>query len=199
MRIKLLPICFLLLLLTSKCFSQENLSVYELPVPANWHKEKFALPPSFAVTLPFSGTEDIRFSPEWSKKHTDGYWTYCFLWTIKRAVSFTKTNLELYLHDYYTGLVKVNLAQAKIDTALAIPVKVKLNSSRKGKTDIQTFEGQVEMLDYMTQDPIKLNLRIHIKKLKSGSDTGAVYLEASPQPYDHKVWIELDALDKGIK
>ncbi|MBB6130281.1 hypothetical protein [Mucilaginibacter lappiensis] len=124
MRIKLLSICFLMLLLTGKCFSQENLSVYELPKPANWHTEKFALPPSFATTLPFSGTEDIRFSPEWSKKHTDGYWTYCFLWRIKDAVSFTKANMEQYLHDYYTGLIKVNLKEAKMDTALAIPVKV---------------------------------------------------------------------------
>ncbi|MEN0055065.1 MAG: hypothetical protein AAGC65_15430 [Mucilaginibacter sp.] len=197
---KVLSVCLLLLSFAVKGFSQETLNNnYELPTPENWRTETFDLPAPFAADIPFKGTEHIRFSPGWRQKQAEDYWTYCFLWAINSQVSFTKTNLEQYLNNYYTGLVKANLAQAKIDTTIAIPVKVKLNSSRKSKTDIQAFNGQVEMLDYMTQDPIKLNLLIHIKKPKQGTNSSAVYFEVSPKPYDHKVWIKLDEFDQAIK
>src|SRR5471030_249361 len=107
MRFKLLISSLLVLSLLGKGFGQS------LPTPKDWQVEKFALPPQFANTLPFKGTEGIRFSPEWSKKHTDGYWTYCFLWIINENRAFTTTDLQQYLHDYYTGLIKTNLVQAK--------------------------------------------------------------------------------------
>ncbi|MDB5146954.1 MAG: hypothetical protein JWQ57_974 [Mucilaginibacter sp.] len=198
MRIKVLCTCLLFLILKFTCFGQQSLPVYPLLVPENWHTEKFALPPPFVAALPFKGTEDIRFSPEWAKKGSEGYWTYAFLWTIADKATFTQTQLEKYLHDYYTGLVKTNLKEAKIDTAIATPVKVKLRSIKMDDTDIQAFEGKVEMMDYMTQNPLSLNLRIHVKKVKPGINISAVYFEASPQPYEHKVWVQLDELDKGL-
>jgi hypothetical protein len=166
--------------------------------PENWHTETFALPTQFVTTLPFKGTEDIRFSPNWAKKGAEGYWTYAFLWIITEKASFTKTQLEKYLHDYYTGLVKANLKEAKIDTAIAAPVKVKLQSIKAGNTDTQTFEGKAEMTDFLTQNPLSLNFRIHVKKAKPGSSVSAVYFEASPQPYKHKVWVQLDELNSGL-
>jgi hypothetical protein len=198
MRIKTLYACLLLLMLKCTCFSQQAAPVYPLLKPENWHTETFALPPPFVATLPFKGTEDIRFSPDWAKKGTEGYWTYAFLWTITDNATFTKKLLEKYLHDYYTGLVKANLKEAKIDTTIAAPVKVKLQNIKTGATDFQTFEGTVEMTDYMTQNPLSLNMRIHVKKVKPGITVTAVYFEASPQPYEHKVWIPLDELDKNL-
>jgi len=198
MRIKLLFICLLFILLKCTCYSQEIAPAYTLLKPENWHTETFALPPQFAATLPVKGTEDIRFSPDWAKKRSEGYWTYAFLWIINPKAVFTKTQLEKYMCDYYTGLIKANLKGAKIDTAIAAPVKVKLQNTQAAERDIQTFEGKAEMTDYMTQDPLILNFRIHVKKAKSGSNVTAVYFEASPQPYDHKVWVQLDELDKSL-
>ncbi|WPV00079.1 hypothetical protein SNE26_29130 [Mucilaginibacter sp. cycad4] len=120
------------------------------------------------------------------------------MWIITDKTTFTRAQLEKYLHDYYSGLVKSNLKQAKIDTAVATPVKVKLQNIKAGDTDTQAFEGKAEMTDYMTQNPLILNFRIHVKKVKPGSDIAAVYFEASPQPYKHKIWAQLDALDKGL-
>lgn len=190
--------CLLFFTLKYTCFSQQALPVYPLLVPENWHTEKFVLPPPFVDTLPFKGTEDIRFSPDWAKKGSEGYWTYAFLWTIAGKTTFTQAKLEKYLHDYYTGLVNANLKEAKIDTAIATPVRVKLQNAKKDDTDIQSFEGKVEMMDYITQNPLRLNLRIHVKKVKRGVSISAVYFEASPQPYEHKVWVQLDDLDKGL-
>ncbi|HEX8019567.1 hypothetical protein [Mucilaginibacter sp.] len=198
MRIKLLFTCLLFILLKCTCYGQEAAPAYTLLKPENWHIETFVLPPQFAATLPVKGIEDIRFSPDWAKKGTEGYWTYGFLWIITNKAPFTKTQLEKYMCDYYTGLAKANLKKAKIDTAIATPVKVKLRNIKAGNTDTQTFEGKAEMTDYMTQDSLILNFRIHVKKAKSGSNVTAVYFEASPQPYKHKIWVQLDELDKSL-
>jgi hypothetical protein len=170
-----------------------------LPELKGWKKEKFALPPQFAPAIPFKGSEDIRFSPEWAKKHTEGYWTYCFLWSISDAKTLSVTVFEKSLHDYYTGLIKTNLKEAKIDTTIATPVKVQLHKSTADKTDRLGFEGKVEMMDYMTQDPIVLNFRIHVKKEIYWGNFSAIFFEASPQPYSHKVWVEMDEIGNGIK
>jgi hypothetical protein len=198
MRIKLLFTCLLFILLKCTCYSQEAAPVYTLIKPENWHTETFALPPQFAAALPVKGIEDIRFSPEWAKKGTEGYWTYAFLWIISGKATFTKTQLEKYMCDYYTGLIKANLKEAKIDTAIAKPVIIKLQNIKAGETDTQTFEGKAAMTDYMTQNPLILNFRIHVKKAKPGSNVSAVYFEASPQPYKHNVWVQLDELDKDL-
>lgn len=198
MRIKLLFTCLLIVSLKCTCYSQQAAPVYVLAKPENWHTETFALPPQFATTLPVKGTEDIRFSPGWAKRSAEDYWTYAFLWVITDKATFTKTQLEKYMCDYYTGLIKANLKEAKIDTAVAVPVKVKLQNIKTGETDTQTFEGKAAMTDYMTRDPLVLNFRIHVKKAKSGSSVNAVYFEASPQSYKHKVWVQLDELDKGL-
>jgi len=198
MRIKLLFTCLLLIALECTCYGQEGAPAYTFLKPENWHTETFLLPPQFVNTLPFKGTEDIRFSPGWAKKGAEDYWTYAFLWVITDKATFTKTQLEKYMCDYYTGLIKANLKEAKIDTAVAVPVKVKLQNIKTGETDTQTFEGKVAMTDYMTQDPLVLNFRIHVKKAKSGSNVSVVYFEASPQPYKHEVWAQLDELDENL-
>jgi len=190
---KLLITVALLWLSAGVCFSQT------LPEPKGWEKEKFALPPVFALTIPFKGSEDIRFSPEWAKKHTEGYWTYCFVWSITDLKPLSVTTLEKSLHDYYTGLIKTNLKGAKIDTTIATPVKVQLHKIAADKTDKLTFEGKVEMMDYMTQDPIVLNFRIHVKKETYWGNFSAIFFEASPQPYSHKLWLEMDEIGNGIK
>ena len=192
MHIKLIFASLTVLFLIDRGFSQD------LPTPKGWQVEKFALPPQFANTIPVNGTEDIRFSPEWAKKHTDGYWTYCFLWTINSNQTFTTSDFEQYLHDYYTGLIRNNLIKAKIDTAIATPVKVKLHKIEVDKTDKQAFEGVVDMLDYITQDPIKLNFRIHIKKQTPGNKGTTIFFEASPQPYNHKVWLEMNNINDQL-
>ncbi|UOE50486.1 hypothetical protein MTO98_05285 [Mucilaginibacter sp. SMC90] len=129
-------------------FWAARVTVYLLLAPENWHTEKFALPSPFVAMLPFKGTEDIRFSPDWAKKGSDDYWTDAFLWTIADKTTFTQALLEKYRHDYYTGPVNANLKEAKIDIAIAMPVKVKLQNAKKDDIDIQAFEGKVEIMDY---------------------------------------------------
>ena len=186
----------LFLTISLQSFSQDTTE--KLLAPSNWDKEKFNLPPEFASSLPFKGTENIRFSPDWAKKNTKGYWTYCFLWTIQGNPPFSKSDMENYLRSYYSGLVKANLIQSKIDTSYAIPVEVTLKKEKDGKDDLQVYEGKIKILDYMTQDPISLNLRAIIKNGKGHPRTIA-FFEVSPQSYNQHVWDELNKIFKSAK
>jgi len=49
------------------------------------------------------------------------------------------------------------------------------------------------MLDYMTQTPMVLNTIIHEKKSAEGDHT-ALFLEFSPKPVTHPIWMELGKL-----
>ncbi len=190
MRIKLFFL-FLFFLL-SKCNNGFCQVAYLLNAPPDWTIERFGLPPVFAPGLPIKGIEDIRFSPDWSKKKAEGYWTYCYLWTLQSGTPLTQTELETCLKFYYTGLVKNNLKEAKIDTAQNIPVTIKLHSIANVSAGRKAFAGELHMLDYMTQEPITLNLKIHQKG-------NFIFFEASPLPYTNKVWAVLDSALKEVK
>ena len=153
---------------------------------------KINLPPVFAPGLPINGIEDIRFSPEWAKNKTEGYWTYCFLWSLQGSTPLSKTELETCLKYYYTGLIKGNLKEAKIDTLNAIPVTIKLHPIPNVAAGRKAFEGELHMLNYMTREPITLNFKIHQKD-------NFIFFEASPLPYSNKMWGVMDAVLKEIK
>jgi hypothetical protein len=190
MNIKLFFVTLFFLL--SKCSNGFCQTVYTLNAPPGWKTEEFSLPPVFAPGLPINGVEDIRFSPGWSKKKALDYWTYCFLWTLQSDTPLTQTDLETCLKYYYTGLVKVNLASAKVDTAIATPVTISLHSITNVSAGRKAFEGQLHMLDYMTQNPIVLNFKIHQRG-------NFIFFEASPLPYTNKLWATMDSALKAIK
>lgn len=190
MRIKLF-FMFLFFLL-SKCNDGFCQLAYLLNAPPDWTIERFGLPPVFAPGLPIKGNEDIRFSPNWNKKGTEGYWTYCYLWTLQSNAPLTQTDLETCLKFYYTGLVRSNLSDAKMDTANAIPVTIKLHPIPNVAAGRKAFEGELHMLDYMSQDPITLYFKIHQRD-------NFIFFEASPLPYSNRIWGIMDSALKGIK
>jgi hypothetical protein len=165
---------------------------YLLSAPSDWTIERFGLPPVFAPGLPIKGIEDIRFSPDWSKKKTEGYWTYCYLWTLQSGTPLAQTELETCLKFYYTGLVRSNLKDAKMDTVNTTPVTVKLHPIPNVATGRKAFAGELHMLDYMTQNPITLNFKIHQRG-------NFIFFEASPLPYTNKMWAIMDSALKEVK
>ena len=136
---------------------------YYLPVPKGWTVERFPVPPSFAITIPYKGVEDIRFTPGWGKIESNEYWSYAFLWFLDDIREFDSKTLENNLTAYYTGLFNINTSKSNIYTTKLILVQVTINSKKAEKEDDKTFEGIVKMNDYMTKKPITLNLIIHIK------------------------------------
>ncbi|HEX3168076.1 MAG TPA: hypothetical protein VHQ93_17525 [Chitinophagaceae bacterium] len=170
---------------------------YVLDTLKGWDVERFLIPISFAPSIPYKGVEDIRFTPGWAKKTTNEYWSYAFLWYLDGTPVFNAKTIENNLIAYYTGLTKVNSDSSKIADKL-FPVTATIRSRHTETGDLKTFEGSVTMLDYMSKEPITLNVVIHIKAC-TGKDKTFVFHEISPMPYTDDVWKRLHQLWVNFK
>ena len=78
--------------------------VPKLNVPANWRSEKVALPPPFAPKVKLKGKAQVYFSPGWSKKDSDEFFTYTFLFQTEAEPKFDKKVIKKELLAYFGGL-----------------------------------------------------------------------------------------------
>ncbi|HEY5773194.1 MAG TPA: hypothetical protein VIS75_11215 [Chitinophagaceae bacterium] len=170
---------------------------YVLDTLKGWGIERFLIPIGFAPSIPYKGVEDIRFTPGWAKKITNEYWSYAFLWYLDGKVTLDAKTIEHNLKAYYTGLIKVNSDSSKIADKL-FPVTSSIKPGTTEKEDLKTFEGSVTMLDYMSKQPITLNVVIHIRSC-AGKDKTFVFHEISPMPYSDEVWKRLHQLWVNFK
>jgi hypothetical protein len=170
---------------------------YVLDTIKGWDVERFLIPISFAPSIPYKGIEDIRFTPGWAKKTTNEYWSYAFLWYLDGTVTLDARTIENNLKAYYTGLIKVNSDSSKIADKL-FPVTSSIKSRTAEKKDLKTFEGSVTMLDYMSKQPVTLNVVIHVRSC-AGKDKTFVFHEISPMPYSDDVWKRLHQLWVNFK
>lgn len=169
---------------------------YTLPIPTGWGIERFLIPISFAPQIPYTGVEDIRFSPGWSDAKSDEYWSYAFLWYLDGSVKMDAATITNNLKFYYTGLVKVN--GGGIPSDKIIPVVTSFAEVKTESGDLKTYVGTVRMLDYMSQKPILLNCKAH-HKLCNGANKTFMFYELSPQPITHQVWDSLGLLWKEFR
>ena len=172
-------------------------SPYVLDTIKGWDVERFLIPISFAPSIPYKGVEDIRFTPGWAQKTSNEYWSYAFLWYLDGKVALDAKTIENNLKAYYTGLIKVNSDSSKI-AGKFFPVTSSIKSRTTEKEDLKTFEGSVTMLDYMSKQPITLNVVIHIRSC-AGKDKTFVFHEISPMHYSDEVWKRLHQLWVNFK
>ncbi|MFI5220633.1 MAG: hypothetical protein ACHQNT_14195 [Bacteroidia bacterium] len=171
---------------------------YKLSIPENWAVEHFELPPGFAPTMNYKGVEDLRFTPGWAKNASEEYWSYAYLWWLNGSPKLDANTLQNNLTAYYTGLVESNIVSRKIPTDKQVPTTATVKKIKTAPGDMETFNGDIHMLDYMTQKSIVLNLMIHIKNCGSLNHT-AVFIEISPQPFTHSVWQQFNKLEQGFQ
>lgn len=171
---------------------------YSLDVPNGWDVERFLIPISFAPLIQYTGVEDIRFTPGWGKIETNDYWSYAFLWYLDNRPEFNPAIIEKNLIAYYTGLFKINTDKNKIDTTRIVPVTASIEKKATEQGDLQTFQGSVNMMDYMTKKPLTVNLIIHVKSCEGQNNT-FVFHEVSPKPFTDNVWNGLNQLWTNFK
>lgn len=164
---------------------------YRLDTPAGWDVERFLIPISFAPQIPYKGVEDIRFTPGWGKAESSDYWSYAFLWYLDGYQKITAKIVEKNLKEYYTGLADVNRRESSDNKSVIVKAAIKKVSTQKG--DLKTFQGSVYMLDYMTNKPITLYCKVHLKTC-DGQNNTFIFYELSPKPYNDNVWQSLDLL-----
>jgi hypothetical protein len=75
-----------------------------IPAPDDWRKETFQFPLAFAPSIPYEGSEHVRFSPGWARFDEDAAFSYVFMWDLK-AKPTTTEDLEDHLETYFNGLM----------------------------------------------------------------------------------------------
>jgi len=186
----------LLLSLLSLClkYGQAQQAAYTFPLPKGWASEKINFPIDFAPKIPFTGIEELRFTPGWGKSTTNQYWAYAFLWFVDGDQKLKKDDLESYLTQYFDGLYLSNLKNKTGAPANFTQAKVKKMKAQVN--DQQTFEAGINTLDFLSGKTISFYARVHVRNYKTGHT--AVLFEISPQDYKNVVWDELDGVVNGF-
>ena len=166
---------------------------YALSIPNGWTIERFLIPISFAPQISYKGVEDIRFTPGWANIKTDEYWTYTFLWYLDGSPKTNAIIIAGNLKAYYSGLIKANSQSQKKTAENLIQVITSFKKVQTGKGDQKTFNGTIEMLDYMQQKPITLNCIVHLQYCLKENKT-ILFYELSPKPLTHNIWLSLNQL-----
>ena len=76
-----------------------------IAAPDDWRKESFPIPLLFAPSIPYEGTEYVRFAPYWAEFASERGFTYVILWDIKRR-TLEPAELERALNVYFDGLME---------------------------------------------------------------------------------------------
>lgn len=166
---------------------------YVLSTPKGWTEERFSIPIDFAPQIKYKGVEDVRFAPGWGDAKSEQYWSYAYLWWLEGSQAIDAAILQKHLKAYYEGLVARNIKEQNIPADKIVPTLVTAKNVKTSAGDIGTFTGTIRMLDYMTQKPITFNYMAHVKSCNAQSNT-AVFIEISPQPFNHSIWIALNQL-----
>lgn len=82
-----------------------------LNAPDDWRKESFAFPLRFAPSIPYEGTEHVRFHPRWDQFDDEAGFSYVMLWDLKE-VPIEPADLEDHLETYFSGLMS-NVARGR--------------------------------------------------------------------------------------
>lgn len=77
----------------------------QIAAPDDWRKESFRFPLQFAPSIPYEGSEYVRFAPYWTQFASDRGFTYVFLWDIKRR-ALQPQEIERGLNIYFDGLME---------------------------------------------------------------------------------------------
>jgi len=131
----------------------------ELAAPEGWRKESFAFPLPYAPSLPYEGTEQVRFSPEWARFSTEGGFSYVVLWDIKPA-PLEPEALQRALGVYFDGLMNNVAIARKIDAMVPQSVAV-LHPLAAPRGWSGAYAGAIHTWNAFSKaEPLVLNIEI---------------------------------------
>ena len=159
------------------------------PIPTGWKHETFALPPGFAPTLPYQGTEDLRFMPGFSSPTAPDNWSYVFVWWLDQPPPFDAASVAANLTTYFQGLATaVGGSKYHLDPARYHAVLTPVPASEPPR-----LTGQVFTYDpFATGLPITLNVEAELRSCP-GTKQVAVVVALSPKDTTDSVWTSLRA------
>jgi hypothetical protein len=174
---------------------------YQVPTPAGWAKETFALPPPFAPDMKWKGTEELRFAPGMFKANAPDFFSYAMLFWLADDAEIDAKTMEQELLAYYRGLAATVLKGKKqeVDTKdFSVTITIAKQSDRRpGGEAVAGYVGELKWIEpFTTGQPQTLRLEIH--SWPSAKDKRhCLFVCASPQPETGAVWKTLREIRTG--
>ena len=156
-----------------------------LPSRPGWRAETFRFPLAFAPSVPFDGTQDVRFAPGFARFGTSEGFTHAILWDI-RPEPMEGAQLERALAVYFDGLMD-NAARGRKLTELPVPAAVSLHpmSAPAGWSD--AYAGTVHTWNAFSHgEEMKLDVEASTRRCAPGHLQ--VFIAMSMAPRRDKVW-----------
>ncbi|WP_300599940.1 hypothetical protein [Niabella sp.] len=182
--------CFILVVLNANAQDEKP---ELLKKPASWQFEKFVLPPTFAPGFPYTGVEELRFSPGMFNKDASDYFSYAFVAQLNQTTSITQDALKNYLLTYFRGLCGSTAKQRNlsIDTA-QITVSIE-------KKDRSIYDATLNVFGVFADGaPVILNAEIKVLTHAPAKKTYLLFI-TSPQRKTHVIWQQLYNIQKEFK
>ncbi|HXS54148.1 MAG TPA: hypothetical protein VN782_16545 [Usitatibacter sp.] len=156
-----------------------------LDAPAGWRKESFPFPLAFAPSLPYQGTEQVRFSPAWSKFSGEAGFSYVALWDIRPA-PLEPEALERALGVYFDGLMN-NVAIGRKIEALVPQTAVVLHPLDAPAGWTEAYAGEVHTWNAFARAE-DLVLNVEVAKRACGTDRVQVFFAFAKAPRSAAPW-----------
>jgi len=168
----------------------------QVAAPDDWRKETFAFPLQFAPSIPYEGSEHVRFSPKWAQFATQWGFTYVFLWDIKQR-TLQPQELERGLNVYFDGLMEAVTKNRRLDD----PGTVTATSLHPMKAPEGWAEGLGGRLftwnGFAKGEPLTLHLEVAHRPC--GTDRTQVFFAFSKAPRDGAAWEQLREIRKATR
>ncbi|KGL62588.1 hypothetical protein [Polaribacter sp. Hel1_85] len=166
---------------------KEDLSI--LKNTKNWKKEIIKFPIDWAPNLKLKGFEELLFSPKWSDKKSDQFWSLVISWSIEAKENLSKKQLEYNLKSYFDGLMKPNhWAKDFPDPEVSFI-----------KNYDHTFNGKMTFFDgFYSGKIITVNIQVEQTFCENNNKTIIIF-RLSPKEKRHKIWKTLNELELNEK
>jgi hypothetical protein len=164
----------------------------ELAAPEGWRKETFAFPLPYTPTLPYEGTEQVRFSPGWARFAAEEGFSYVVLWDIKPAAMEPEA-LERALGVYFDGLMN-NVAAGRKLEAMVPQSSATLHPMAAPQRWSDAYAGRIYTWNaFAAAEPLTLNIEVTVRKC--GAERVQVfYAIAKAARSSSAVWAPLRAI-----
>ncbi len=173
------------LIMSSNLYAQENIDL--LSAPPAWRNEIIKFPLAFAPSLDYQGIGDVRFSNGWSKKDSEEFWTYAYVWQLDQNPMINPEKLEKDIATYFDGLMQMIAAGSGLEKD---QVPKSLTIFQQSGND--QFLGKIRFYDaFFLKDMQTLNIKV-TNSYCSESKKYHLLFKFSPKQFDSNIWKVLD-------
>ena len=162
----------------------------QIAAPENWRKESFDFPLRFAPSIPYEGTEHVRFAPDWTRFASERGFTYVILWDIKRR-TLEPAEIERALAVYFDGLMET-ITKARDIPDPGTATAVNLHPLRSPEGWAHALGGRLWTWNGFSRGE-PLALHVEATDRACGERTQVLYL-FSLAPRTHAAWDELRSI-----